>query len=470
MITTTTMLADRPAMATQADDGRVMRTILHFSPAAGWLNDPNGLIEHCGVHHLFFQHNPHELAMRDMCWGHASSPDLLTWTEHPVALRPGPDGSYDEDGCWSGCAVHDAAGVAVVYSGNKDGIQLPCLARALDDDLITWEKSPDNPVIPHRPPVEGITAMRDHSIRWDGERWRQVIAGGAAGEGMLFGYSSPDLSQWSWDGIVLRAGESGLPGEIWECPDVFEFDDQLVAIISVLGGDRPLVVWVSGSADRGKMRARRWGLLDYGDRFYAPQSYSDHSGRRIMFGWLRTQADPATRGEASAGVMSLPRILSLAGGRLHQAPAPELRRRRGPGARHSLPPGQAGLSVPVSATPAFEAELTCASWQGLRGMTADLLDDEGHRIHLDFSLFFEPGRFTGPEGSHGPDGLWEATATIIFDSGIVEVFTDGKAAAFSDARLRHITELRLRVAANVPVGVAVWSLTGSSLDRAPVTP
>jgi hypothetical protein len=35
--------------------------------------------------------------------------------------------------------------------------------------------------------------MRDHSVRWDGERWRQVVAGGASGVGMLFAYSSDDL-------------------------------------------------------------------------------------------------------------------------------------------------------------------------------------------------------------------------------------------------------------------------------------
>lgn len=434
-----------------------MKTVFHFTPAVGWMNDPNGLIEHNGIHHLFYQHNPRELMIKDMCWGHASSPDLLTWTEHPIALIPGPKGSYDEDGCWSGCAVAGGSGVVVVYSGHKGEIQLPCIARSLDDDLIKWEKSPSNPVISQRPPVEGITDMRDHSVRWDGDRWRQVLAAGAAGEGMLFGYSSPDLCQWSWDGIVLRASEAALPGHVWECPDVFEADGQLVAIISVVTTGRPLVIWVTGAAAGATIRPQRWGIVDYGNRFYAPQSYSDHSGRRIMFGWLRTQADPAAQGQPSAGAMSLPRILSVIDGRLHQAPAPELRRRRSESMRRSMPADTCDLTLPVR-TAALEVQVTGRSSLDLQSATAEFYDDNDNRIQLDLSTFFDV-RFHGADTGQIGDSPEGATATIIFDSGIVEAFVDGKAAAFSDARLQHVTAVHFRRTAGGPLDITAWALT-----------
>ncbi|MGI3782058.1 MAG: glycoside hydrolase family 32 protein, partial [Janthinobacterium lividum] len=63
---------------------------LHVRPRWGWLNDPNGLIKVDGTYHVFFQHNPYEPVHGHIHWGHVSSTDLLSWTEHPVALVPQP--------------------------------------------------------------------------------------------------------------------------------------------------------------------------------------------------------------------------------------------------------------------------------------------------------------------------------------------------------------------------------------------
>lgn len=38
------------------------RPQLHYSPPKGWINDPNGIIYHDGLYHLFCQHNPNETA------------------------------------------------------------------------------------------------------------------------------------------------------------------------------------------------------------------------------------------------------------------------------------------------------------------------------------------------------------------------------------------------------------------------
>ena len=86
-------MADRPAHA------------FHLAPLTGWMNDPNGLIEIAGTHHVFFQHNPHEPAFGRMHWGHATSTDLVHWTHHPTALTPGAAGPADAGGCWSGIAA-----------------------------------------------------------------------------------------------------------------------------------------------------------------------------------------------------------------------------------------------------------------------------------------------------------------------------------------------------------------------------
>lgn len=67
--------------------------------------------------------------------------------------------------------------------------------------------------------------------------------------------------------------------------------------------------------------------LDLGGRyFYAPQSMRDESGRRLMFGWLQEgRPDSAAVAAGWSGVMSLPRVLTLAAdGSIRQAPAPEV--------------------------------------------------------------------------------------------------------------------------------------------------
>jgi beta-fructofuranosidase/levanase len=79
----------------------------HFTPAKNWMNDPNGLIFHDGVYHLFYQYNPGGTAWGAMSWGHATSSDLAHWEHRPVALQA--RGFPDEitEMFFSGTAVAD---------------------------------------------------------------------------------------------------------------------------------------------------------------------------------------------------------------------------------------------------------------------------------------------------------------------------------------------------------------------------
>jgi beta-fructofuranosidase len=71
-------------------------------------------------------------------------------------------------------------------------------------------------------------------------------------------------------------------------------------------------------------------MIDGGSSFYAPQSFTDAQGRRIMLGWLREMCpDDVQVTQGWSGAMSLPRELSMAeDGSLRQSPAPEVEQLR----------------------------------------------------------------------------------------------------------------------------------------------
>ena len=110
------------------------------------MNDPNGLVHYAGVFHMYFQYNPHGDDWGNMSWGHASSPDLVHWTEHPLAIPQG-----DGEQIYSGSVVVDhgnssgfgAGGppplVAMYTSVYDDGRQAQSLAYSSDAGM-TWTK------------------------------------------------------------------------------------------------------------------------------------------------------------------------------------------------------------------------------------------------------------------------------------------------------------------------------------------
>jgi fructan beta-fructosidase len=65
-----------------------LRPQFHISQMRGWNNDPNGMCYYDGTYHFFWQSNPAGFPWQNMYWGHATSPDMVHWTEHAHALRP----------------------------------------------------------------------------------------------------------------------------------------------------------------------------------------------------------------------------------------------------------------------------------------------------------------------------------------------------------------------------------------------
>ncbi|HWQ15373.1 MAG TPA: glycoside hydrolase family 32 protein [Roseiflexaceae bacterium] len=304
------------------------RPAYHFLPPANWMNDPNGLIHWRGQYHLFYQYNPNGAFWGTMHWGHAVSPDMVRWRDLPIALAPGPE-PYDAAGVYSGITVVHEGAPTIIYTATAGERYEPSVALAVGDEaLVTWRKDPANPVL--RPPTDpDIHDFRDHSAWREGEWWYQVIGAGIRGVGgAILLYRSRDLRAWEYLGPAC-VGTSEESGETWECPDLFELGGRHVLLVSPIPLGR--AIYFTGAYADHRFTPELQSELDLGGSLYAPQTFRDAHGRRILFGWLREER-PRTAQEAAgwSGVMSLPRVLTLLpDGSLGQAPAAEVETLRG---------------------------------------------------------------------------------------------------------------------------------------------
>ncbi len=277
----------------------------HFVAPQGWLNDPNGLIQWRGEYHLFYQFNPHAAVWGAMHWGHAVSTDMVHWTDLPLALAP--DQPYDRAGVFSGCTIVLNGTPVIMYTGVNSPHQLPCVAYT-DDDLRTFRKEPSNPVI-KTVPDNLIYDFRDHTMWHDGSYWYQALGSGDGTHAVAPLFRSTDLLNWEYLGRMIQSDDP-INEQIYECPDFFPSNGQHVFITSPLPMRR--VIYMSGQFDGRRFTPTKRNRVDHGVSFYAPQSFTDEQGRRVMIGWCQEQrVEQMSRAAGWQGAMTLPRILAL---------------------------------------------------------------------------------------------------------------------------------------------------------------
>lgn len=295
------------------------RPQFHFTSRRGWLNDPNGCIWHDGLYHLYYQHNPFEREWENMTWGHATSPDLLHWTEQTPVLFPDTLGTmysgsavFDKDNT-SGFGTKKALPLVYAYTADRSEREVQCIAYSLDGGM-TLHKYEGNPVIDSHDKWQ-THDTRDPRLFW----WTpQIPLGGEMGNGQ----SSMVNVQGHWV-LVLneRNGHSIYTSEnlrdwtcqshvngFWECPDLFPLP---------VDGNPNDVRWVMLGASNTYMIGRFDGKTFTPEsgkhRFstgaiYAAQTFNNvPDGRRIQIGW----ANIDHRGMPFRGQMLLPTELAL---------------------------------------------------------------------------------------------------------------------------------------------------------------
>jgi fructan beta-fructosidase len=276
------------------------RPYIHFTPKSGWMNDPNGMVFHNGVYHLFYQHYPDSTVWGPMHWGHATSTDLFHWDEQPIKLYPDSLGYI-----FSGSAVSDSLNTSgfgkdgktpliAIFTHHKienenDGTNThenQSIAYSLDDGA-TWTKYEWNPVLKN----PGHRDFRDPKVMWHeaSKKWIMTLA---VGDRIMF-YASPNLKDWQ---KASEFGEKfGAHGGVWECPDLFPLSHEgktvwvLIVNLNPGGpnggsGTQYFLGDFDGSTFKPYSTATKW--LDYGPDNYAGITWSNTGDRKILLGWM----------------------------------------------------------------------------------------------------------------------------------------------------------------------------------------
>jgi beta-fructofuranosidase len=266
------------------------------------------------------------------------------------------------------------------------------------------------------PPDLALTAFRDPAVTPEGRGWRMVIgAGDPDRRGMALHYSSADLRAWRCDGVVARspAGRTGpLAGSVWECPQLVEVDGTAVLLVSVWDGAPRAVAAALGSLDGPRFAVRAEQPFDAAGELYATTVFRDAQGRPCALSWL-PGTGPA--GGPWAGLLSLPHLLSVAGGRLRVRPHPDVDTLRGTTLAGLPRSGPLDVEVP----PLVEVELAAGGRTEL-----DLRDEDGTpalrvRLRPGEAVLQRPGRPDARLLLGGEPGRLR----VLLDVGVAEVFT-----------------------------------------------
>ena len=266
------------------------RPQFHFSQLKGWNNDPNGMVYYDGRYHLFWQCNPVGTGWGNMYWGHASSPDMVNWTEHKRALRcgAGKGGTPLEK-------RHPAMATGACFSGSGNVDHNNATGLNIDGKKTLLLFNSDMNA--------GVSAFYSH----DGinfKRWMKKYPLGISGRDAKFVYHEPtkkwvavsclsnkehghhfpiftstDLQNWTLEQNFK---------DVHECPEFFE-----LAVDGAESNKRWVLMEASSEYFVGEFNGKKF-VPDYKEKqvtmipraCYAGQCFSDSPGGRVVYiGW-----------------------------------------------------------------------------------------------------------------------------------------------------------------------------------------
>lgn len=412
------------------------RLRFHLMPPVGWLNDPNGLCVYHDTFHVFFQYSPEAPdGSGRKFWGHYTSADMVTWEYQGTPLVT--DSIWDRDGVYSGCAFTDDGELEVFYTGNvketgdfdyiSDGRQANILYTVSKDGTNFAGKQL---LLTNRDYPQTYTChVRDPKVWKQDGQYYMVLGGRRTDEhGAVMIYTSPDKKVWF---LLKEMTAEEAFGYMWECPDLFEMNGKWFLLCCPQGlpaeTERHQNLYQSGyflcedftleNSDY-TCHPEAFCELDHGFDFYAPQTFTDGRGRRILIGWAGIPEEerygnaPAIA-EGWQHALTVPRELTFDGELLRQYPVQELDLLHGEGL---------SLDENVIQAAAFDLQLTLAgNDQSVRFGNDIVLDCTDGQITLTFLNDTGAGRTCRrarlPKGQKGIKEL-----RILKDTSMLEIY------------------------------------------------
>ena len=315
------------------------RQRFHIEPPDGWLNDPNGLSFYKGEYHVYFQYSPIAPdGHTPRGWGHYHGSDLMHMTYDRAVMMP--DIPEDSHGVYSGSAIENDGVLHIFYTGNVkmigdyDYVKAGRGANVIHVTTTDGSKMSEKQVLLRNSDYPDFCSchVRDPKVWKEGDAWKMVLGARTLDdEGCVLVYESDYLITWKYTGKVYKEGY----GYMWECPDYFEIDGKGFLSTCPQGMPHYETKWQNLNESgyfpvQGKLEDSVLGDFtewDMGFDFYAPQTFLDPQGRRILIGWLGM--DNKAYGNATTDLgwqhcLTIPRVVTIApNGKLRQQPIAE---------------------------------------------------------------------------------------------------------------------------------------------------
>jgi len=315
------------------------RQRFHIEPPDGWLNDPNGLSFYKGEYHVYFQYSPIAPdGHTPRGWGHYHGSDLMHMTYDRAVMMP--DIPEDSHGVYSGSAIENDGVLHIFYTGNVkmigdyDYVKAGRGANVIHVTTTDGSKMSEKQVLLRNSDYPDFCSchVRDPKVWKEGDAWKMVLGARTLDdEGCVLVYESDDLITWKYTGKVYKEGY----GYMWECPDYFEIDGKGFLSTCPQGMPHYETKWQNLNESgyfpvQGKLEDSVLGDFtewDMGFDFYAPQTFLDPQGRRILIGWLGM--DNKAYGNATTDLgwqhcLTIPRVVTIApNNKLRQQPIAE---------------------------------------------------------------------------------------------------------------------------------------------------